>query len=49
MAVPTGAQQTYQSIGIREDLEDVIYNIAPVETPFMTMAKRVTATATFHK
>ena len=24
------------AIGIREDLTDVIYNIAPTETPFMS-------------
>ena len=30
-------------------LEDVIYNISPVETPFMTMAGRKTATATYHE
>ena len=32
MASPISGQafQTYQAIGIREDLEDVIYNISPV-------------------
>ena len=51
MASPISGQafQTYQSIGNREDLEDVIYNISPVETPFMTMASRKTATATYHE
>ena len=29
MAAPTGTYQTYQQIGLREDLTDEIYNIAP--------------------
>lgn len=51
MASPISGQafQTYQAIGNREDLEDVIYQISPVETPFMTMAARKTATATYHE
>lgn len=49
MAAPTMALQTYQAVGDREDLEDVIYNISPVETPFFTMAKRTDATAVLHE
>jgi len=49
MAVPSGAYQTFQSIGNREDLEDEIYQISPVETPFLTMAGRVNATAVPHE
>ena len=51
MASPLSGQafQTYQAIGNREDLEDVIYQISPVETPFMTMAGRKTAKATYHE
>src|SRR3990167_1754033 len=40
MANPVGTFQTYQSIGNREDLSDMIYSISPTETPFMKMAKR---------
>lgn len=29
MAVPASAFQTFSSVGNREDLEDVIYNISP--------------------
>jgi len=29
MAVPTGTFQTFQSIGNREDLSDIIYDISP--------------------
>ena len=39
MAAPTGTYQTYQQVGIREDLADKIYDISPTETPFMTMCK----------
>lgn len=30
MTVPTQSFQTYQAVGDREDLEDVIYQISPV-------------------
>lgn len=36
MATPTNAFSTYETIGIREDLADVIYNIDPFETPVLT-------------
>jgi len=49
MAVPASTFQTHQAIGNREDLEDVIYSISPVETPFMTMAGRVGAKAVLHE
>jgi len=28
-------RQTYGAVGIREDLSDIIYNISPMDTPFM--------------
>jgi hypothetical protein len=49
MAIPTGTFKVYEAIGNREDLSDVIYNIAPVETPFMSMAARSKATARKHE
>lgn len=49
MAAPTMALQTHQAVGNREDLEDVIYSISPTETPFMTMAGRVNASAVLHE
>lgn len=36
MAVPTNTRETYGAIGIREDLSNIIYNISPEETPFMS-------------
>lgn len=44
MANPVGTYQTYQAIGNREDLDNLIYNISPTETPFISMAKRGKAT-----
>ena len=40
MALITNAFTTHSdgAKGIREDLSDVIYNISPEETPFVTMA-----------
>lgn len=33
-------QTTYSTVGVREDLANAIYNIAPTETPFLTMVSR---------
>ena len=41
--------QTYTAIGQREDLMDVIYNIAPTETPFMSSIGKSSATARLHE
>lgn len=49
MTVPTGTTQTYQAVGRREDLTDVIHDISPTETPFMTAIGKGTATNTFHE
>ena len=40
MASPAGTFTTYEAIGNREDLANMIYNIAPTDTPFMSMARR---------
>ena len=49
MAQPTNTFDSYDSIGNREDLRDIIYNIAPTQTPFMTNAGRGNATNTLHE
>jgi hypothetical protein len=49
MAVPAQTTLTYDSVGIREDLSDVIYNISPTETPFLSMAARATAKQRKHE
>lgn len=44
-----GTNQTYDLAGLAEDVEDVIFNISPTDTPLLTMAKRKKATATNHQ
>jgi len=39
----------YDAIGQREDLTDVIYDISPTETPFMSSIGKTKATAVFHE
>ena len=46
MAVPTNTSTTYSAVGIREDLSNVIYNIAPMDTPFFSGCGRGTADST---
>ena len=41
--------QTYTSIGMREDLSDVIYNISPTDTPFFSSIGKTKATAVLHE
>ena len=41
--------QTYTAIGQREDLSDVIYNISPTDTPFMSTIGKTKATAVYHE
>ena len=40
---------TYDSIGEREDLSDVIYNISPTDTPFLSSAAKTKSTAVLHE
>ena len=47
MAIVSGTTTTYSLIGAREDLQDMIYELAPMETPFMTMAARGKAKGRF--
>ena len=41
--------KTYDTVGIREDLADIIYNISPTETPFMSGVAKTKATNTSHQ
>jgi hypothetical protein len=41
--------QTYQSIGNREDLSNVIYDISPTDTPLLNTLARAKATAVYHE
>lgn len=49
MVQVTNAFDTFEAIGIREDLADIIYNVDPTETPFVSGVPRVTATNTNHE
>jgi len=49
MAQPSQTFDTYDSIGEREDLSDVIYNISPTDTPFLSSAAKTQATAVLHE
>lgn len=49
MAQPTNTFDSYDAAGIREDLEDVIYQISPDETPFYSACKKVKASNTLHE
>lgn len=49
MAVPTNTVQSYDQIGIREDLSDVISNIDPYETPWYSSTKKMKASNTYHE
>ena len=43
MAQPTNTFDTYDSVGIREDLSNVIHKISPEETPFYSKAAKKAA------
>jgi len=45
--MPTFTAHT--AIGQREDLTDIIYNISPTETPFMSSIGKTKATAVYHE
>ena len=49
MTQATNTFDTYDAVGIREDLQDVIYSISPTETPFMSSAAREQVKNTFHE
>jgi len=38
MAVPLNTRLRYGAVGVREDLSNIIYNISPTDTPFMSGA-----------
>lgn len=49
MAAPTNTVATTNSVGNREDLEDVIYRVAPEETPLISNIGKAKATAILHE
>ena len=49
MAQPANTFDTYDTVGIREDLEGMIYDISPEETPLLSAIAKVKATNTLHE
>ena len=49
MAQVTNTYSTYDAVGEREDLSDIIYSISPTDTPFMSGIAKENATAVFHE
>ena len=49
MAIVANTFQTYTAIGNREDLSDIIYNISPTDTPFMSSIGKEKASGTLHE
>ena len=43
MAQPSNTFDSYDAVGIREDLSDIIYNISPEETIFLSKCGKTTA------
>ena len=47
MTVPANTLQTYQSTNNAENVTEIVMNIDPIDTPFLTLAKKTTAEATY--
>ncbi len=46
---PNNTQSTFSQKGQREDLSDVIYNVDPTDTPFLSSIAKTNATHTLHE
>jgi hypothetical protein len=49
MAQPASTFSTYDSVGNREDLSDIIYDVSPTETPYLSAIPKGKATSTKHE
>jgi hypothetical protein len=49
MAVPTNTVTAHDAIGNREDLVNAIYDISPMDTPFLSDASKGNAKAVYHE
>ena len=49
MANVTGTYKTYDQVGKKEDIEDIIYDISPTLTPFTSTIGTSTASAVLHQ
>lgn len=48
MAAPTNITATTNSVGIREDLSNLIFRVAAEDSPFVSNIGRTKASNTFH-
>lgn len=49
MAQPTDTFSSYDAVGNREDLSDIIYDVSPTETPFLSKIAKVKSESTKHE
>jgi hypothetical protein len=49
MTQPADTFSTYDSVGNREDLSDIIYDVSPTETPFLSAIPKGKSTSTKHE
>ena len=49
MATVSGTLKTYDQVGKKEDVEDLIYDISPTDTPFLSAIGTSTAKNTLHQ
>jgi len=49
MALPSNTLTTFTAIGNREDLSDIVYDVSPSETPFLSAIPKTKATGTKHE
>lgn len=49
MAQPTNTFDSYDQVGIREDLSDIISMVSPMDTPFYSTASKTEQTNTYHE
>lgn len=49
MALPSNTLTSFSAVGNREDLADIIYDISPAETPFLSAIPKTKATGVKHE
>lgn len=49
MAAPTNTVTAFSAIGNREDLQNIIYDISPMDTPFLSDAAKSSASGVYHE
>ena len=50
MAQPSNTYDSYDNANsIKQDIQDIIYNITPHETPFLSKSGKTTAKSTLHE